>query len=78
MTVFAVLRTCLIGFLIVYVNFISNVVFCVSAVPDEAPTIQAVKPSTTTSVLVQWQVADAGPPRVEWTPDPHYVYLIAR
>uniref|UniRef100_A0A8C2DYG4 Sidekick cell adhesion molecule 1a n=1 Tax=Cyprinus carpio TaxID=7962 RepID=A0A8C2DYG4_CYPCA len=24
-------------------------------VPDEAPTIQAVKPSTTTSVLVQWQ-----------------------
>uniref|UniRef100_A0A8C1UFC9 Sidekick cell adhesion molecule 1a n=1 Tax=Cyprinus carpio TaxID=7962 RepID=A0A8C1UFC9_CYPCA len=25
-------------------------------VPDEAPTIQAVKPSTTTSVLVQWQV----------------------
>lgn len=43
------------GFLIVfYVNL--NVVFCASAVPDEAPTIQAVKPSTTTSVLVQWQV----------------------
>lgn len=33
-----------------------NVVFCVTAVPDEPPVIQAVKPSTTTSVLVQWQV----------------------
>lgn len=26
------------------------------AVPDEAPVIRSVKPSTTTSVLVQWQV----------------------
>uniref|UniRef100_A0A672MUC5 Sidekick cell adhesion molecule 1 n=1 Tax=Sinocyclocheilus grahami TaxID=75366 RepID=A0A672MUC5_SINGR len=29
-------------------------------VPDESPTIQAVKPSTTTSVLVQWQVVISG------------------
>uniref|UniRef100_A0A673KGP5 Protein sidekick-1-like n=1 Tax=Sinocyclocheilus rhinocerous TaxID=307959 RepID=A0A673KGP5_9TELE len=38
-------------------------------VPDEAPTIQAVKPSTTTSVLVQWQV------RSELL-TPIYVYLM--
>lgn len=33
-----------------------NVFVCVCLVPDEAPVILNVKPSTTTSVIVQWQV----------------------